>query len=155
MYVALPNSISTISSPPHILRMALSTMSVKHSPRAFEILTLSCVSHLPRLRADFNTVLCQIVFTALIVLHTMMCNGAGDNTLLYLASSDVIRLKNVSIGQREGYSARQNLQNYSAYLDIRIRTYKDLKHAPVHVQSEVNRYLRWTIPSRKTGKEGI
>ncbi|TDL23980.1 ANTH-domain-containing protein [Rickenella mellea] len=83
-----------------------------------------------------------IVFKALIVLHTMMRNGATDNILSYLSSSDVLRLKNVSTGQWEGYSAPQNLQNYSAYLDMRIRTYKDLKHDPVRVQSEVNRDLR-------------
>src|SRR5271154_6704252 len=33
--------------------------------------------------------ICQIVFKALIVLHTMIRNGATDNVLSYLSSSEV------------------------------------------------------------------
>ena len=40
----------------------------------------------------------QVVFKALIVLHTMIRNGATDNVLSYLSSSDVLRLKNISSG---------------------------------------------------------
>ncbi|KAH9006703.1 hypothetical protein EDB83DRAFT_727401 [Lactarius deliciosus] len=39
---------------------------------------------------------------ALIVLHTMVRNGATDNVPQYLSSSDVLQLKNVSGGQWEG-----------------------------------------------------
>jgi hypothetical protein len=42
--------------------------------------------------------LLQVVFKALIVLHTMIRNGATDNVLSYLSSSDVLRLKNISAG---------------------------------------------------------
>jgi hypothetical protein len=44
----------------------------------------------------------QVVFKALIVLHTMIRNGATDNVLQYLSSSEVLRLKNVAGGQWEG-----------------------------------------------------
>ena len=40
----------------------------------------------------------QVVFKALLVLHTMIRNGATDNVLSYLSSSDVLRLKNISAG---------------------------------------------------------
>ena len=39
----------------------------------------------------------------------------------------------------EGYDTPRNLQNYAIYLDTRIRTYKELKHDPVRVQSDSNR----------------
>lgn len=44
----------------------------------------------------------QVVFKALIVLHTMIRNGATDNVLTYLSSSEVLRLRNVSTGNWEG-----------------------------------------------------
>ena len=44
--------------------------------------------------------------------------------------------------QTLGYEAPRNLQNYATYLDTRIRTYKDLKHDPIRVQSESNRDVR-------------
>ncbi|KAG8696553.1 hypothetical protein FRC09_008395 [Ceratobasidium sp. 395] len=80
-----------------------------------------------------------IVFKALIVLHTIIRQGQTDNVLKYLASSEVLRLRNVSNGQWDGYMAPQNLSNYAAYLDTRVRTYKDLKHDAIRVQSESNR----------------
>ncbi|OBZ66701.1 ENTH domain-containing protein C19F8.03c [Grifola frondosa] len=83
-----------------------------------------------------------VVFKALIVLHTMIRNGATDNVLQYLSSSEVLRLKNVSAGTWEGYNAPENLQNYSKYLDTRIRAYRDLKHDAIRVQSETNRDMR-------------
>lgn len=103
----------------------------------------------------------QVVFKALIVLHTIIRNGATDNVLQYLSSSDVLKLRNVSSGNWEGeriatpdhnrssshvrgsgYNAPQNLQNYSKYLDTRIRAYRELKHDAIRVQSETNRDLR-------------
>ncbi|KAI0831841.1 ANTH domain-containing protein [Trametes gibbosa] len=102
-----------------------------------------------------------VVFKALIVLHTIIRNGATDNVLQYLSSSDVLKLRNVSSGNWEGeriatpdhnrssshvrgsgYNAPQNLQNYSKYLDTRIRAYRELKHDAIRVQSETNRDLR-------------
>ena len=43
----------------------------------------------------------QVVFKALVILHTMTRNGAMDNVLQYLSSSEVLRLKNVVGGQWE------------------------------------------------------
>jgi hypothetical protein len=40
---------------------------------------------------------------------------------------------------RSGYMAPQNLANYAMYLDARVRTYKELKHDAIRVQSESNR----------------
>lgn len=44
-----------------------------------------------------------------------------------------------------GYNAPQNLQNYAAYLDSRIRAYRDLKHDAVRVQAESNRDMRMSM----------
>lgn len=46
----------------------------------------------------------QVVFKALIVLHTMIRNGSTDNVLSYLSSADVLRLRNVSAGNWDGLS---------------------------------------------------
>ncbi|KAF5383590.1 hypothetical protein D9615_003578 [Tricholomella constricta] len=97
-----------------------------------------CKALSPRFREP-NAV---VVFKALIVLHTMIRNGATDNVLGYLSSSEVLRLRNVSAGNWEGYAAPENLQNYAHYLDSRIRAYHDLKHDAVRVQAENNRDLR-------------
>lgn len=95
----------------------------------------------------------------MIVLHTMIRNGATDNVLGYLSTTDVLKLRNVSAGNWEGthnikcsaarltrvatgYSAPENLQNYATYLDSRIRAYRDLKHDAIRVQSETNRDMR-------------
>ena len=72
----------------------------------------------------------------------MIRNGATDNILQYLSSSDVLKLRNVSSGNWEGYQAPQNLQNYAKYLDLRIRAYRELKHDAIRVQSETNRDMR-------------
>lgn len=101
----------------------------------------------------------QVVFKALIVLHTMIRNGATDNVLSYLSTADVLRLRNVAHGQWEGasepkaqrqishpghtgYDTPQNLAHYAFYLDSRVRAYRDLKHDAVRVQSESNRDMR-------------
>ncbi|KAF5352896.1 hypothetical protein D9757_012111 [Collybiopsis confluens] len=97
-----------------------------------------CKALSPRFREP-NSV---VVFKALIVLHTMIRNGATDNVLSYLSSSEVLRLSNVSAGNWEGYTAPQNLQNYAVYLDSRIRAYRDLKHDAIRVQAESNRDMR-------------
>ncbi|KAF8518979.1 ANTH domain-containing protein [Hysterangium stoloniferum] len=97
-----------------------------------------CKALSPRFREP-NAV---VVFKALIVLHTMIRNGATDNVLSYLSSGDVLRLRNVADGQWEGYDTPQNLKCYAFYLDSRVRAYRDLKHDAVRVQSESNRDMR-------------
>ncbi|EKM50164.1 uncharacterized protein PHACADRAFT_105881 [Phanerochaete carnosa HHB-10118-sp] len=98
-----------------------------------------CRALMPRFREP-NAI---VVFKALIVLHTMIRNGATDNVLSYLSSSDILRLKNISAGAHwEGYHAPQNLQSYAIYLDTRIKAYRDLKHDAIRVQSETNRDMR-------------
>jgi hypothetical protein len=102
----------------------------------------------------------QVVFKALLTLHTLIRNGATDNILAYLCNGDVLRLKNVSTpnwegttiilnpnlwrqdGFRAGYNAPENLLNYATYLDTRIRAFRELKHDAIRVQSETNRDMR-------------
>ncbi|KIY68903.1 ANTH-domain-containing protein [Cylindrobasidium torrendii FP15055 ss-10] len=99
-----------------------------------------------------------VVFKALIVLHTMIRNGATDNVLSYLSQNDVLRLRNVSAGNWEGYSAPANLQAYAIYLDTRIKAYKDLKHDAVRVQAESNRDMRNSASIEEDGyriKKGV
>lgn len=98
-----------------------------------------CKALIPRLREP-NAI---VVFKALIVLHTMIRNGATDNVLSHLSSSEVLRLRNISAGNNwEGYHAPQNLQHYALYLDSRIRAFRELKHDAIRVQSETNRDMR-------------
>ena len=106
----------------------------------------------------------QVVFKALLTLHTIIRNGSTDNILAYLSNGDILRLKNVSApnwegaplqklrspgvnmadpdNSRVGYHAPENLSNYAAYLDTRIRAFRDLKHDAIRVQSENNRDMR-------------
>ncbi|KAK0217763.1 ANTH domain-containing protein [Armillaria fumosa] len=95
-----------------------------------------------------------VVFKALIVLHTMIRNGATDNVLSYLSSSEVLHLSNVSAGNWEGYAAPENLQNYAVYLESRIRAYRDLKHDAVRVQAESNRDMRNSQSIEEDGYRG-
>ena len=44
----------------------------------------------------------QVVFKALLTLHTIIRNGATDNILAYLSNGDVLRLKNVAALHWEG-----------------------------------------------------
>ncbi|PPQ91467.1 hypothetical protein CVT25_013724 [Psilocybe cyanescens] len=109
-----------------------------------------CKALSPRLREP-NAI---VAFKALIVLHTMIRNGATDNVLSYLSSSEILRLRNISAGNWEGYAAPQNLQNYALYLDSRIRAYKDLKHDAVRVQAESNRDMRNSQSIEEDGYRG-
>lgn len=90
----------------------------------------------------------------------MVRNGSTDNVLSHLASSEILRLRNVSTDtnwegwwfvsdflpilliDNSGYNAPQNLQHYALYLDSRIRAYRELKHDAIRVQSETNRDMR-------------
>lgn len=61
---------------------------------------LSCVarfSPLLCLRPDVNFS-AQVVFKALLVLHSMIRSGATDNVLSFLGQQDLLRLRNV-VGQ--------------------------------------------------------
>ncbi|PWN27662.1 ANTH-domain-containing protein [Jaminaea rosea] len=71
-----------------------------------------------------------VVFKTLIILHTMIRNGAVDNVLSHLAADQAgFRLKNVSQGGNwQGYDAPATLPPYAAYLDERIRTFREIKH---------------------------
>ena len=100
----------------------------------------------------------------------MVRNGATDNVLQYLSASDVLRLKNVAAGQwegthytfllsdglshslRAGYNAPKTLQHYALYLDTRIRTYRELKHDAIRVQSETNRDMRLSASLEEDGR---
>lgn len=82
--------------------MVLFTTSAELSHRDSENQMQSCVVpgvHISRIWTYLST---QVVFKALIVLHTMIRNGATDNVLTYLSSEDVLKLRNVSNSQWEG-----------------------------------------------------
>lgn len=100
--ISLPSTL-TPSSQQRIPKTAPSTMYARHSRHDLENLTLLYVVHwgyLTLLHAHWAW--SQIVYKALIVLHTMIRNGATDNVLSYLSSEDVLRLKAVSNGHWEG-----------------------------------------------------
>ncbi|KZV66314.1 ANTH-domain-containing protein [Peniophora sp. CONT] len=109
-----------------------------------------CRALAPRFREPNATV----VFKALLVLHTMIRNGATDKVLAYLSSSEILRLRNVGSSQWEGYKAPENLQAYAVYLDARIRAYKDIKHDAIRVQSESNRDARLSHSLEEDGQRG-
>lgn len=101
----------------------------------------------------------------------MIRNGATDNVLGYLCTNEVLRLSNVSGGNWEGrprntpisynlsshtgYSPPENLQNYAAYLDSRIRAYADLKHDAIKVQAENNRDMRMEDDRSRHETKGV
>ena len=53
---------------------------------------------------------------------------------------------------RSGYNAPKSLQHYALYLDTRIRTYRDLKHDAIRVQSETNRDMRLSMSLEEDGR---
>lgn len=86
----------------------------------------------------------------------MVRNGATDNVLSYLSTSDVLKLYNVKNHQWDGYNTPKNLANYATYLDSRVRAYRDLKHDAIRVQSESNRDLRVNhYEEASRGKAGV
>ncbi|KAH9028550.1 hypothetical protein EDB84DRAFT_1272162 [Lactarius hengduanensis] len=50
------------------------------------------------------------------------------------------------------YNAPKNLQHYALYLDTRIRSYRDLKHDAIRVQSETNRDMRLSMSLEEDGR---
>ncbi|EJD43849.1 ANTH-domain-containing protein [Auricularia subglabra TFB-10046 SS5] len=113
-----------------------------------------CRSLVPRLH-ESNPV---IVFKALLVLHTMIRNGQTDNVLGYLARHDELHLRNIATGHQDGYTTPKNLAAYGAYLDTRIKAFRELKHDPVRVQAETNRDMRMSAaldePSSSSRRPG-
>ncbi|KXN87515.1 ENTH domain-containing protein C19F8.03c [Leucoagaricus sp. SymC.cos] len=97
-----------------------------------------CKALAPRFREP-NSI---VVFKALIVLHTMIRNGATENVLSHLSQGDVLRLRNVYGGNWEGFENPDHLHHYARYLDCRIRSFANLKHDVIRVQSESNRDIR-------------
>ncbi|TFK26225.1 ANTH-domain-containing protein [Coprinopsis marcescibilis] len=100
-----------------------------------------CKALVPRIREPNHI----IVFKALLVLHTMIRNGSTDNVLSFLSQADILKLKNVSAVNWEGYAAPETIQHYAKYLDSRIRAYRDLKHDAIRVQSDTNRDIRNSV----------
>src|SRR5579863_2607206 len=52
-----------------------------------------------------------------------------------------------------GYNAPRNLQHYALYLDTRIRSYRDLKHDAIRVQSETNRDIRLSMSIEEDARQ--
>jgi hypothetical protein len=96
------NSILNQLLPRRGQKMVQFTMSARHWRRAFVNQIRLYVFSLNLCLEDNELIRVQIVFKALIVLHTMIRNGATDNVLSYLSSSEVLRLQNVVGGNWEG-----------------------------------------------------
>ena len=69
----------------------------------------------------------QIVFKALIVLHMMIRNGATDNVLSYLSSSEVLRLRDISHGNWEG-----QLESILTFDDIWFKVLQVTQHLKIY-----------------------
>jgi hypothetical protein len=54
-----------------------------------------------------------------------------------------------------GYPLPENLSNYVVYLDTRARSYRDLKHDAVRVQSESNRDRRLLVAGGSRSGDGL
>lgn len=128
----------TIDLPPPPSPSSLSSPSF--SP-VFPLLRPLSSSLLPPILSLFKSTQ-QVILKALIVLHSMIRQGATDNVLGFLSGTsgqDVLRIKDsVGGGNWEGYSATKTLQTYAIYLEARITAYKNLRHDPIRVQSENN-----------------
>ncbi|WVQ75688.1 hypothetical protein IAR50_005318 [Cryptococcus sp. DSM 104548] len=80
-----------------------------------------------------------VVFKALLTLHQMIRTGASEGLLEILARHDVLRLRGLGGRGFQGYIPPSSLGAYADYLDARIRSYRDVKHDLVRVQTESNR----------------
>lgn len=69
----------------------------------------------------------------------MIRTGSTDALLDNLSQNDVLRLRNISGQNWEGYSPPSSMSNYANYLDARVKCWKELKHDLVTVQTESNR----------------
>ncbi|ODN95681.1 hypothetical protein I350_08398 [Cryptococcus amylolentus CBS 6273] len=80
-----------------------------------------------------------VVFKALLTLHQMIRTGASEGLLEILARHDVLKLRGLGGRGYQGYIPPASLGAYADYLDARIRSYRDVKHDLVRVQTESNR----------------
>nr|XP_019010611.1 uncharacterized protein I206_05085 [Kwoniella pini CBS 10737]OCF49392.1 hypothetical protein I206_05085 [Kwoniella pini CBS 10737] len=80
-----------------------------------------------------------VVFKALLTIHQMLRSGATDNFLNLLSQQDMMKLRNIQGQNWEGFQPPASMSAYAAYLDSRIRSYKELKHDVVNQQTESNR----------------
>lgn len=72
-----------------------------------------------------------VVMRSLIVIHTLIRNGGVNNVLSAMSGSGQgsLRLRNVIQGGNwQGYDAPRILSPYAAYLDDRIKAYRELRH---------------------------
>lgn len=72
-----------------------------------------------------------VVMRSLIVIHTLIRNGGVDNVLSAMSGSGQgsLRLRSVVQGGNwQGYDAPKILSPYAAYLDDRIRAFRELRH---------------------------
>jgi hypothetical protein len=74
----------------------------------------------------------QVVFKALIIVHTLVRAGHKENVLGYLCGSKVLGLESVV----SGHDTAQNLNKYAVYLDRRIRTYGAIKYDVIRDKAE-------------------
>lgn len=97
------SSTSTPSSPQLGQMRALFTMSAKlWNLELGSQMLLWVVSPLVYETPLANHTSLQVVFKALIVLHTMIRAGSTDNVLSYLSSSNILKLRNISSASWEG-----------------------------------------------------
>ncbi|OCF31610.1 ENTH domain-containing protein [Kwoniella heveanensis CBS 569] len=80
-----------------------------------------------------------VVFKALLTLHQMIRSGGTQQLLEALSRQDVLKLRNVQGNSWEGFTPPASMSAYAAYLDSRIRSFKEIKHDLVRAQAESNR----------------
>ncbi|WWC92002.1 uncharacterized protein L201_006956 [Kwoniella dendrophila CBS 6074] len=80
-----------------------------------------------------------VVFKALLTIHQMMRSGSTDSFLRVLSSQDVLKLRNVHGQNWEGFQPPASMSAYATYLDSRIKSFKEIKHDLVSLQTESNR----------------
>lgn len=96
----------------------------------------------------------QVVFKALIVVHTLVRAGNQEKVLGFLSGTKMLGLETVVSGalrvplftplrlrahlqySRSGFDTAQNLTKYASYLDRRIRTYGAIKYDIIRDKSE-------------------
>ncbi|WWC95076.1 hypothetical protein V866_001928 [Kwoniella sp. B9012] len=93
-----------------------------------------------------------VVFKALLTIHQMMRSGSTDQFLGVLSRQDVLKLRNVSGQGFEGFQPPASLSAYAAYLDSRIKCFREIKHDVVQMQTESNRRSEGSSANSKARK---
>ena len=89
----------------------------------------------------------------LLTLHQMIRSGNTDQLLETLSRGDTLRLQNVGAQTFEGsfallnqtlqliigYSPPSNMGSYANYLDVRVKSWREMKHDVLRIQTESNR----------------